>query len=78
MTEFFTQLIESLQKEAARRPGMNASQETLKDLFTEVAKAPEFSVSAAQTALPQEPVAVRKEEHILHIPKYLQPFQRFL
>lgn len=62
MTEFFTQLIESLQKEAARRPGMNASQETLKDLFTEVAKAPEFSVSAAQTALPQEPVAVRKEE----------------
>ena len=36
MTEFFTQLIETLQKEALKRPGMNASPETLKELYSEL------------------------------------------
>ena len=35
MTEFFDQLIETLQSEALRRPGMNVSQETLKELFSD-------------------------------------------
>ena len=35
MTEFFDQLIETLQNEALRRPGVNASQETLKELFSD-------------------------------------------
>lgn len=41
MTEFFTQLIETLQKESVRRPGLSASPETLKELFTD----PQMQVS---------------------------------
>ncbi len=72
MTEFFDQLIESLQSEALRRPGMNVSQETLKELFSnpvrecekprEVKKAtpaPSFSSSASFVPLQPEKSAPR-------------------
>ena len=48
MSEFFTQLIEALQSEALRRPGMNLSQENLKELFSDPVK----EVAAEQKAQP--------------------------
>ena len=73
MTEFFTQLIESLQKEAARRPGMSASQETLKELFAETAKAPAPPAAAAS---PGGATAVRSDEKNSSLPRELLPASR--
>ena len=74
MTEFFTQLIESLQKEAARRPGMNVSQETLQELFTETAKTQEPPLPAtAEPHFQKVPPAVRREEKNPFVPPEFSP-----
>lgn len=65
MTEFFTQLVEALQKEAARRPGMNASQETLREFFSDPVKSavPVCAVTEkAPAALPREMVVPPQQE----------------
>ena len=80
MTEFFTQLIETLQKEALRRPGINASQETLHELFTDPvrevppppaqhlrphpAQPPAAQVSAPPPQRPAAPPAPGTLEHL--------------
>ena len=74
MTEFFTQLIESLQKEAARRPGMNVSQETLQELFTETAKTQEPPLPAtAEPHFQKVPPVVRREEKNPFVPPEFSP-----
>ena len=58
MTEFFDQLIETLQNEALRRPGMNASQATLNELFSERKQTVPRelpAVHAAASAAPRAP-----------------------